>query len=233
MINQKVNSLLSRLNLWNNLPKETVQERLWEGPVFIGSKKEFKRYVGPVLRNLVQQITRKHRQEIGHCQHCREKENLQSAHVAGRNRNHIIDDLLTDFQKGDFFEVNLKDFEKRFKEEHEPLEKSILILCKSCHLKYDSMPVEKSIPLSTPKVKIDKEPVVIATTTSPTPPTKKVFTAEKTSGRKLETKAAIFTSREFSEFKHMKIGKLVKATLPKLIKLQRIGNTEFLKLQDP
>ena len=133
MLNQKVNTFLSRLNLWKN-PTDVQPEMTIEGPAFIGTKKEFKRYVGPVLRNLVQQMTRKHRLEIGHCQHCEEKQNLEAAHVAGRNRNHIIDELLKNYSSGDLYQVNLKDFERRFKAEHEPLEKSILISVSYTHL---------------------------------------------------------------------------------------------------
>ena len=58
---------------------------------FIGTNKEFRRYMGPRLRNLVQQITKSHKAEISACEHCGTKENLESAHVHGRNRNDIID----------------------------------------------------------------------------------------------------------------------------------------------
>ncbi len=44
--------------------------------------------------------------------------------------------------------VDLDEFEERFKEEHYPLEKSILILCRSCHHKYD---------LKTPKTSHSQE----------------------------------------------------------------------------
>lgn len=215
MLNQKVNTLLSRLNLWKN-PTDVQPEMKIEGPAFIGTKKEFKRYVGPVFRNLVQQMTRKHRLEIGHCQHCEEKENLEAAHVAGRNRNHIIDDLLKNYSSGDLFQVNLKEFEKRFKAEHEPLEKSILILCKSCHYKYDSKPLEQKaaevLTFEKPMTELPKEML--------------------TGSKKQPLMQPLFTSSEFADFRRYKIGKLVRETLPALLTKGRIGDSELLKLQD-
>ena len=104
---------------------------------FTGSNKEFRRYIGPMLRNLVQQFTRKHKAEIGACEHCGTRQALESAHIHGRGRNELIDLILRDFIHKEIITVDLDIFEKRFKEEHQPLEKSILILCDSCHTKYD------------------------------------------------------------------------------------------------
>jgi hypothetical protein len=104
---------------------------------FIGTHQEFRRYIGPMLRNLVQQITKIHKAEISACEHCGSKENLESAHVKGRNRNEIIDGVLKEFTTNEMITVNLSVFEKKFKEEHRPIEKSILILCRDCHKLYD------------------------------------------------------------------------------------------------
>ena len=195
MLNQKVNTLLSRFNLWG-APKEAETDIKIEGPVFVGTKKEFKRYVGPVLRNMVQQMTRKHRLEIGHCQHCEEKDNLEAAHIAGRNRNHIIDDLLKSYSSGDLFQVNLKEFEKRFKAEHDPLEKSILILCRSCHYKYDSKPAEQKAPeVLTFEKPISKQPKEEITSL------KKQLKEEITRTKKQPLMQPMYTSSEFSSFK--------------------------------
>lgn len=111
---------------------------------FSGTNREFKRYIGPQLRNLVQQITRSHRRSIGACQHCGATTDLESAHVAGRDRNQIIDHLLEEHTTQGLIEVDLVEFEQAFKEEHHPLEKSILILCSSCHRKYDGSEVSSA-----------------------------------------------------------------------------------------
>lgn len=104
---------------------------------FVGNGREFKRYVGPFLRNLVQQITKKYKQSVGACEHCGAINRLQAAHVADRDRTEIIDQLLAASDNDSVVEVDLVAFENEFKEEHFPIEDCILILCKDCHLKYD------------------------------------------------------------------------------------------------
>ena len=106
---------------------------------FVGTIEEFRRYVGPRLRNLVQQITRKHKNEVGACEHCGSTKTLESAHVKGRDRNKIIAHILKNFTINNIIAVDISLFEDRFKSEHNPIEKSILILCKSCHRKYDAI----------------------------------------------------------------------------------------------
>ena len=75
---------------------------------------------------------------MGACEHCGSGENLESAHVHGRDRIQIIDLLLGSIEKDNAVEVDLKQFEEAFKSEHEPFEKAILVLCTACHRKYDS-----------------------------------------------------------------------------------------------
>ncbi len=105
---------------------------------FVGTNKEFRRFIGPRLRNLVQQFIKNHKAEISACEHCGSKENLEAAHVHGRDRNEIIDLILNKYTHNDVVTVDIAKFEEYFKEQHHPLEKSILILCRSCHKKYDS-----------------------------------------------------------------------------------------------
>jgi len=114
---------------------------------FIGSKSEFRRYIGPRLRNLVQMFAASHRANIGKCAHCEATEKLQAAHVQGRDRNQIIDAVLGLHGDGTLFNVDLHMFESSFIELHQPLEESFVILCASCHKTYDSRPkgrIEKS-----------------------------------------------------------------------------------------
>lgn len=104
---------------------------------FIGTEKDFKRYIGPILRNLVQQITRDYRRQIGKCQSCGTTHDLEAAHVHGRDRNTIISTLLETYKSGNEYIVNISEFEKQFKERHARVEEAILILCKKCHFEYD------------------------------------------------------------------------------------------------
>lgn len=106
---------------------------------FIGTNKELRRYIGPRLRNLVQQITKNLRTGVAACEHCGNSENLESAHVRGRDRNEIIDLVASEYTTNEIVTIDhLGVFEEKFKAEHEPIEKSILILCRPCHRKYDA-----------------------------------------------------------------------------------------------
>jgi len=113
---------------------------------FVGTKEEFKRYIGPRLRNLVQQLTKKHKMDIGHCEHCKSTESLEAAHVHGKNRVALIDKILENYTNNNMVTIDLASFEQHFKNEHAKIDETIIILCKSCHSKYDSQaPVEKEL----------------------------------------------------------------------------------------
>lgn len=105
---------------------------------FTGSHLEFRRYIGPRLRNFVNLITKKHKAKVSKCQHCDKKAELESAHIVGRDRIQIIEQILQPFLKLEVVTVDISTFEELFRKEHVPLEKSILILCRSCHKKYDA-----------------------------------------------------------------------------------------------
>lgn len=107
-------------------------------PVFTGTSQEFKRYIGPRLRNLVQIITKKHKATVAACEHCGSDKDLEAAHIQGRDRNQIIDQLLVAGSSAHVLTVDLEKFEMDFRREHDPVEKAILILCRQCHAKYDS-----------------------------------------------------------------------------------------------
>ena len=105
---------------------------------FTGTKEEFHRYIGPRLRNIVQQITKKRKSQISVCEHCGAEAELEAAHVKGLGRKDIVDRILKESTTGGIYTVDLELFEDRFKGEHQPLEKFILLLCGECHRKYDS-----------------------------------------------------------------------------------------------
>ena len=101
-------------------------------------------------------ITKRQRAVVGACEHCGSGEDIESAHVHGRDRIQIIDLLLGAIDKGDALEVDLKQFEEAFKLEHEPFEKAILVLCNACHRKYDSSAVRPKAPVQA-ETGMDKE----------------------------------------------------------------------------
>lgn|SRR5574340_607903 len=112
---------------------------------FAGTTREFKRYIGPHLRIVVQQITRRQKASIGACEHCGAVGELDAAHVHGHDRTDIVNLLLGTSQPDALIDVDLVEFERAFKREHEPVEKAILVLCTSCHRKYDSAPKESIV----------------------------------------------------------------------------------------
>jgi 5-methylcytosine-specific restriction endonuclease McrA len=105
---------------------------------FVGTKEEFKRYIGPMLRNLVQQLTRKYKSEVGKCEHCGSVESLEAAHVHGKDRNALIDNILDDYTYENIITIDLSQFEQHFRKGHRLIDETILILCRKCHSKYDS-----------------------------------------------------------------------------------------------
>lgn len=110
---------------------------------FSGTIRDFEKFVGPRLRNIVQtSISRKYKKNIAKCQYndCNNSENLEAAHIHGNDRKTIIKKSLGKNIVGDeIVDLDLILFEKKFVELHYPLEKSFLILCKECHRKYDNI----------------------------------------------------------------------------------------------
>lgn len=119
---------------------------------FIGSRKDFKRFFGPFLRNLVQSHTRSHKKSIGKCQRCDDTENLEAAHIHGLDRDQLIDSLLEGLSDKDPIEVNLDAFAELFKQKHNPVSKTIIVLCKKCHWQYDN---KERVRPTTPLAKVD------------------------------------------------------------------------------
>jgi hypothetical protein len=140
-------------NLYKQKKKKSETKKTIENPFFTGTEQEFKRYIGGFLRNLVQQITKKYKKEVGSCEHCGTKDKLESAHKHGRNRTDLIDSILSKFKKGDLYHVNLLEFENSFRNEHDQIEDTILILCRSCHTKYDKKEVTSYAKTNIPRVK--------------------------------------------------------------------------------
>jgi len=105
---------------------------------FEGTNREFKRYVGAQLRVVVQQLTKNRKASVGACMQCGATEDLESAHIHGRDRTDIIDMLLGTSERDGAISVDLALFETAFRAEHEPFEKTMLILCKECHRAYDT-----------------------------------------------------------------------------------------------
>lgn len=106
---------------------------------FIGTEEEFRKYIGPKVRNIVQQEAKAYKQDIGECQICKTsaKDQLEAAHVRGKDRNTLVRRALNSPVDGEIIEVNLSEFEDEFRKLHYPINETIRVLCKSCHRQYD------------------------------------------------------------------------------------------------
>jgi len=113
---------------------------------FTGTFDGFIKYIGPRVRNLVQNsLARNLRKKVGICQHCGLTDNLHAAHVHGHDRNLLIIDALGDsLIDGKIRSVDLDAFEQRFCKSHSNPEEIFLILCGKCHKIYDSNTDEKT-----------------------------------------------------------------------------------------
>jgi 5-methylcytosine-specific restriction endonuclease McrA len=112
---------------------------------FKGSIKEFHRFIGPRMRNVVQSITKGYRKDIGKCEHCSVVTELQAAHVHTKDRQTLILQALDGYIENELISVDLSLFENRFKELHYPLDEVFKILCQKCHKDYDKSSLSNSL----------------------------------------------------------------------------------------
>lgn len=113
---------------------------------FIGTFDEFIKYINPRAKNVVNSITRNYKSEKGKCEHCGSTANtLEAAHVTGRERPKIIEEILDEFRNGEIITVDLEVFENLFLQAHDPINEIILVLCRTCHNEYDSKQQETII----------------------------------------------------------------------------------------
>ena len=111
---------------------------------FKGTFEEFYKIINPLTRNLVANMSRKAKKHTT-CSNsgCNKRTTLQAAHISGKERPTIVANIICEMlnkvqiDKDDMIDVNLNLFLQKFVEEHTPLEKSIKILCRECHIKYD------------------------------------------------------------------------------------------------
>jgi len=107
--------------------------------VFEGTVQEFHHFIGPRIRNAINNLTRTYRKDLdGVCENCGEKNELHSAHIHGSERRSIIKTVLSDFDNNGIVKCNIGFVEKKILEAHQPVENHFKFLCQSCHIEYDS-----------------------------------------------------------------------------------------------
>lgn len=107
--------------------------------IFTGTIEDFDKYIGPRMRNIVQtSIGKKFKLQTGECEFCGTRDNLELAHIKGKDRKALIKLASKEFLNGDIiYELDLNKFETTFRNLHFPLDETFKILCKKHHNEYD------------------------------------------------------------------------------------------------
>lgn len=115
---------------------------------FTGTIKDFEKYIGPRMRNIVQtSIGKKFKLKIGKCEECNSSENLELAHIKGKDRKTLIQLAYKEFLNDNVISnLDLNRFETDFKNLHFPLNETFKIFCKKHHNEYDNIKSTIEIP---------------------------------------------------------------------------------------
>jgi len=110
--------------------------------IFIGTWKEFIYHFTPRIKQQITILTKPYRDKMNNvCPKCnRQVRQIDSAHVHGRDRPQVIGLVIKKYKRKDGL-YEIKDLDLCIKEitnEHIPIEKNFLFLCKDCHKEYDS-----------------------------------------------------------------------------------------------
>ena len=90
--------------------------------IFKGTIQEFHHFLGPRIRNAINNFTRKYRnQRDGICENCGEKKELHSAHVHGQERRSIIEKILFPYLHEGQVRCNIETTEKEILKAHLPI----------------------------------------------------------------------------------------------------------------
>ena len=124
-----------------------IEKKVPNKPIFEGDFSKFNHYIGPRLKNIIPPLTRVYKIKVGKCEHCNNKDiELDAAHRHGYERKTIIKDILSSYKINDkSYKVDLDTFEKIYKERHTNLPNIFLILCKTCHHKYDNLHTKEKL----------------------------------------------------------------------------------------
>jgi hypothetical protein len=107
--------------------------------VFEGTVQEFHHFIGPRIRDAINNLTRTYRKDLdGVCENCGVKKELHSAHIHGSGRRSIIETVLSNFNNNGIIKCNIDFVEKKILEAHQPVENHFKFLCQPCHIEYDS-----------------------------------------------------------------------------------------------
>jgi len=113
---------------------------------FTGNLDDFYDLILPKIRNKIASMTKKKKIELEYiCQHCNQKNELESAHKKGKELRTIVKYVLEPYKiNNDEYKIkDLYELIKKIMKEHIPIENVFLFLCQKCHRQYDSMGIKK------------------------------------------------------------------------------------------
>jgi len=114
--------------------------------IFEGTVQEFHDFIGPRIRNAVNNLTRSYRKKLnGICEECGTKNELDSAHVHGRGRREIIEEVLSEYSQNGTIRCDIKEAENKILNTHQPIESNFRFLCHPCHVAYDEKIKKKNM----------------------------------------------------------------------------------------
>lgn len=106
---------------------------------FIGTEKDFFKYVGNYTKDLIPKLTEEYKNKIGECQHCGAKE-IEFSYTHKKNmqprvlKEHILKDYYT--KESDIVDVNLVEFTERYSMLYDAPHLYGYVLCSKCSKDY-------------------------------------------------------------------------------------------------
>jgi hypothetical protein len=111
---------------------------------FIGTIKDYEKYIGPRIRNVVNTFSKNERDKCdGICEFCGKKTELHLAHKHEHERKKIINQVLEKYFNGSFLDIDINKTEEEILKLHEPIHEVFYFLCSDCHRIYDKNPTEE------------------------------------------------------------------------------------------
>jgi hypothetical protein len=93
---------------------------------FEGTIQEYHNFIGPRIRNKVNNLTVSARKKkYGICEHCGQEKELQSAHVHGNELRVIIENVLSRYQQDGLISCDLAEVEKKILQAHQPIDEKL------------------------------------------------------------------------------------------------------------
>ncbi len=142
---QKISKRLSRFRIQTSSRRAGNLKNNVTMAKFIGTIEEFTTlFGGTLLTNAVEAYTREYKKMVGTCQHkgnmgkkCSRRLEAAHNHIDHYDRIGIAVEILKGYEKDGIVEVDFNDFLRKYHDAHQPLHKTVKILCSTHHGIFD------------------------------------------------------------------------------------------------